>query len=79
MSVADLYEPEDVKEYLVPLSLTLIQDKICEVRLAAVRVVSTYFLFSLRYALKKWEQVDRADLLLDDKFESTILLINESK
>lgn len=45
MSVADLYEPEDVKEHLVPLSLTLIQDKICEVRLAAVRVVSLIFSF----------------------------------
>ena len=45
VSVADLYEPEDVKEHLVPLSLTLIQDKICEVRLAAVRVVSTFMVF----------------------------------
>lgn len=41
VSVADLYEPEDVKEHLVPLSLTLIQDKICEVRLAAVRVMAS--------------------------------------
>lgn len=40
VSVADLYEPEDVIGHLMPLSLTLIQDKICEVRRAAVRIVS---------------------------------------
>ncbi|XP_035228671.1 serine/threonine-protein phosphatase 4 regulatory subunit 1-like isoform X3 [Stegodyphus dumicola] len=38
--VADLFEPEDVREHLVPLTLTLIRDKICEVRRAAVRVMA---------------------------------------
>ncbi|XP_054711715.1 serine/threonine-protein phosphatase 4 regulatory subunit 1-like isoform X2 [Uloborus diversus] len=40
VSIADLYEPQDVREYLVPLTLTLIRDKICEVRLAAVLVMA---------------------------------------
>lgn len=40
VSVADLYEPEDVIGHLMPLSLTLIQDKICEVRRAAVRIIA---------------------------------------
>ncbi|GFU21325.1 hypothetical protein NPIL_165281 [Nephila pilipes] len=38
--IASLYEPQEVRDHLVPLSFTLIRDKICEVRLAAVRVVA---------------------------------------
>ncbi|GFY61455.1 hypothetical protein TNIN_464931 [Trichonephila inaurata madagascariensis] len=38
--IASLYEPQDVRDHLVPLSFTLIRDKICEVRLVAVRVVA---------------------------------------
>ncbi|GFR23591.1 hypothetical protein TNCT_262061, partial [Trichonephila clavata] len=38
--IARLYEPQDVRDHLVPLSFTLIRDKICEVRLVAVRVVA---------------------------------------
>ncbi|GIX73222.1 hypothetical protein CEXT_368961 [Caerostris extrusa] len=38
--IANLYEPQEVSDHLVPLSLTLIKDKICEVRLAAVRCMA---------------------------------------
>ncbi|CAL1290612.1 unnamed protein product [Larinioides sclopetarius] len=39
--ISDLFEPQEVRDHLVPLALTLIKDKICEVRLAAVRVVAS--------------------------------------
>ncbi|XP_055943311.1 serine/threonine-protein phosphatase 4 regulatory subunit 1-like isoform X2 [Argiope bruennichi] len=39
--ISDLFEPQEVRDHLVPLALTLIKDKICEVRLAAVRVMAS--------------------------------------
>lgn len=37
---ADLYDPDDVREHLVPLSLALVRDKVSEVRLMAVKVMA---------------------------------------
>nr|XP_015912554.1 serine/threonine-protein phosphatase 4 regulatory subunit 1 [Parasteatoda tepidariorum] len=38
--IAELYEPQCVRDHMVPLALKLIKDKVCEVRLAAVRVMA---------------------------------------
>ncbi|KAG8198862.1 hypothetical protein JTE90_015078 [Oedothorax gibbosus] len=40
VSIVDLYEPRYIRNHLVPLTLTLIKDKVCEVRLATVRVMA---------------------------------------
>lgn len=37
---SDLYDPDDVRQHLVPLSLALVHDKVSEVRLMAVRVMA---------------------------------------
>lgn len=47
VSIVDLYEPRYIRNHLVPLTLTLIKDKVCEVRLATVRVVSFFHVFLL--------------------------------
>jgi len=38
--IVDLYSPDHIKEFLAPIALTLIQDKVSAVRLSATQVVS---------------------------------------
>jgi len=38
---ASIYEPSDIKEHLLPIAFTLLKDKVAEVRLGAIRLLST--------------------------------------
>ncbi|RWS15233.1 serine/threonine-protein phosphatase 4 regulatory subunit 1-like protein [Dinothrombium tinctorium] len=41
MAIASLYTPYEIFEYLIPIGFTLIRDKVSEVRLSAINVLST--------------------------------------
>ena len=41
MGIAPLYSPTDIKEYLLPIAYALLKDKVSEVRLGAIRLLST--------------------------------------
>lgn len=40
MGISSLYCPQDIKECLLPIAYTLLQDKVSEVRLAAIKLMS---------------------------------------
>lgn len=41
IEIASIYEPAQIKEYLLPIAFTLLKDKVAEVRLGAIRLLST--------------------------------------
>jgi len=41
ISLAPLFSPMDIKEYLLPIAFSLLKDKVSEVRLGAIRLLST--------------------------------------
>ena len=40
MGISSLYCPQDIKDYLLPIACNLLQDKVSEVRLAAIKLMS---------------------------------------
>ncbi|RWS27028.1 hypothetical protein B4U80_05346, partial [Leptotrombidium deliense] len=40
IAVSSLYSPTEIKQYLVPIAFTLVNDKVAEVRLSAINVLS---------------------------------------
>ncbi|XP_067128525.1 serine/threonine-protein phosphatase 4 regulatory subunit 1-like isoform X2 [Centruroides vittatus] len=54
ISLTNLYSPIDVKEYLIPITLILVRDKVCAVRRVAIRAIAVM--------LKRLQQSSNAEL-----------------